>query len=110
VAEYPVGHCTDEACRYAEPHRHGLDCDKVCSCDGIGAQVAPLGDDDLQECDWGNCSRPAVATRLDRDASTYAFDGLTVVLDEEVWLSVCSWHAGWDDYPVASTEAERGRP
>lgn len=100
---YPVGRCDDPNCGYREPHRHGLDCGKLCACAGVGAETAPLTEGDLATCDWGYCNRPAVALRLDRDASTYAVDGPIVVLDHEVWLSVCAWHAGWLD-----TEAEAG--
>lgn len=84
TSEYPVGRCTDECCHYPEPHRHGFDCDGICTCAGIGAETEPLAEGDLLECDWGGCNSPSVAMRRDRKT--------------ENWLSVCSWHAGWDDY------------
>lgn len=40
-------------------------------------------------CDWGACDREAVAERRSLVAKEHGFD---------VWVSVCSWHAGWDDY------------
>jgi hypothetical protein len=76
---------------YQEPHRHGSNCDRTCACKGVGAVTAPLADDDLGTCDWGGCDRDAVAVRIDRDTAHGQFDA-------EVWLPVCSWHAGWDDY------------
>lgn len=89
--EYPVGRCADRDCRYAEPHRHGFACGPECECEGIGPETEPLGEGDLQECDWGYCSREAVALRRCQC-------GQPMFADDEVWLSVCSWHAGWDDY------------
>ncbi|MGH3503882.1 MAG: hypothetical protein ACRDQA_23750 [Nocardioidaceae bacterium] len=82
-AGYPVGRCHGESCAYPEPHRHGFSCDRMCECDGIGAETEPLQDDDIDECDWGWCVRPSVARRR--------------WIGAELWLPVCSWHAGWDD-------------
>jgi len=87
TTEYPVGRCTDECCHYPEPHRHGFDCDRTCLCAGVGAETAPLEEGALPTCDWGYCSSPAVAMR--NDGPNFGQDN---------WLSVCSWHAGWDDY------------
>lgn len=95
--EYPVGLCQGSKCRYPEPHRHGFDCDDNCECAGIGAITAPLSDDDLQECDWGYCNRPAAALRLERPYDPS---------DDEVWVSVCSWHAGFDDYQDPASQAD----
>lgn len=89
-SDYPVGRCPGAGCRYAEPHRHGSNCDKTCACAGVGAETAPLSDDDIPTCDWGGCNRDAVATRRDRGE-------LDLITGEDQWLSVCSWHAGWDD-------------
>ncbi len=98
--EYPVGRCADDKCAYAEPHRHGVDCDKACECVGVGAVTLPIGPEDLQECDWGHCSRPAVALRLDVDVASATY--------WEVWLSVCAWHAGWlDAEPSTKDQADR---
>lgn len=83
---FPVGRCNDSACRYGEPHRHGNACDQTCSCAGVGAVTAPLGDDDLSVCDWGFCDEEAVALRLDQHSAS-----------DDDWLSVCAWHAGWLD-------------
>lgn len=87
TSEYPVGRCTDECCHYPEPHRHGFDCDGTCACAGIGAETEPLAEGDLLECDWGGCNRPSVAMRNDGPDA----------FGQDNWLSVCSWHAGWDD-------------
>ena len=97
TSEYPVGLCTGR-CTYAEPHRHGFDCLPFCECEGIGPITEPLGEEDLQECDWGFCNRPAAARRLD--------DGTVDALgDAEVWLSVCRWHAGWLDHEPSDLES-----
>ena len=88
--EYPVGRCADGSCRHDEPHLHGFACGPECECDGIGAETAPLTEDDPGECDWGYCSRESVALRrCGCDEPMFA--------DDETWLAVCSWHAGWDD-------------
>jgi hypothetical protein len=85
--EYPVGICRNRlGCEYQEPHRHGFACDRVCSCDGVGAETRPLSPGALRFCDWGGgCNRPTVAERLERVGDR--------------WLPVCSWHGGWDELP-----------
>lgn len=90
-AEYPVGTCRASACFYPEPHRHGFDCSPTCECEGIGAITSPLGEGDLQTCDWGYCNREAVALRVENGTVAAIPD------DAESWLSVCAWHAGWLD-------------
>lgn len=93
--EYPVGACAEDGCSYAEPHRHGLGCDKACACAGIGAITRPHDEYSVPTCDWGFCNRETVAERLESD--------LANVVRE--WLSVCSWHAGWDDTESSEVSA-----
>lgn len=96
-AEYPVGLCADRECAYAEPHRHGFGCDKTCSCAGVGAVTQPSDEFSVPTCDWGYCNRETVAERLE-DVSG----------DEEVWLSVCAWHAGWLDHEPSERGSDDG--
>lgn len=95
--DYPVGACSDVWCEYAESHRHGFDCDKSCECAGVGAVTQPTDEYSLPTCDWGHCNRVTVAERLEVD--------ITSTDNDEVWLSVCSWHAGWDDAESSEQES-----
>lgn len=90
MSESPVGACPGIQCRYQEPHRHGPSCDATCVCEGFGPETRSLQEGSVTSCDWGACDREAVAERRSRVAKEHGFDS--------VWLSVCSWHAGWDDY------------
>lgn len=89
--EYPVGECFDRRCKYPEPHRHGLACDRRCACFGVGAETVPLPPDAVPTCDWGDCDESSVAGRVAKDGSV---------------LPVCSWHAGWDWAPRRKAKAE----
>lgn len=88
--EFPVGRCAGQDCGYQEPHRHGFSCDKSCECEGIGAETGPIRDDAPLTCDWGGCDRPTVAMRLMLHPPRYS---------DDLSLSVCGWHAGWEDFP-----------
>lgn len=94
ATEYPVGRCADQACSGSEPHRHGFACDLTCECAGVGAETESLTEFDLQECDWGDCDRDCVAVRRDYCGTDQAWH-----CGYEMWLSVCAWHAGWEDEP-----------
>jgi hypothetical protein len=99
--EYPVGACGGkfQGCYSLDPHRHGFNCSKSCVCKGIGAETEPLDYDDDPECDWGYCSREAVAKRRRRtDVAPETGDC--------VWVSVCAWHAGFDEHPWSSQNHE----
>lgn len=89
VSECPVGMCPGINCRSSVPHRHGTECVASCVCHGRAPETRSLQEGCEPTCDWGACDRDAVAERRSQVAKEHGFD---------VWVSVCSWHAGWDDY------------